>query len=89
VHEVLDEGSNGAPHMDADLIELDHTIERLGLAAFDVYMKCREEVWAIRAREIRNQSVGIMERMQAWRERRAEEHHHAPRPDAPSGDSRG
>jgi len=29
-------------------------------------------MWAIRAQEIRNQSVGIMERVAEWRERREE-----------------
>jgi len=51
---------------------IDQRIERLGLCAFDVYMRCREQMWAIRAREIRNQSVGIMERVAEWRERREE-----------------
>jgi len=51
---------------------LDHRIDRLGLCAFDVYMRCREQMWKIRAQEIRNQSLGILERMQEWRERRAE-----------------
>jgi hypothetical protein len=54
----------------ADFVELDRRIERLGLCAFDVYMRCREQMWKIRAREIRNQSVGIMERVAEWRERR-------------------
>ena len=54
------------------LDELDRRIERLGLCAFDVYMRCREEMWKIRLREIRNQSVGIMERVAAWREGREE-----------------
>jgi hypothetical protein len=49
---------------------LDRRIERLGMRAFDVYMRCREQMWQIRAREIRNQSVGIMERVAEWRERR-------------------
>jgi gas vesicle protein len=35
-------------------------------------MRCREDMWRIRAREIRNQSVGIMERVAEWRERREE-----------------
>ena len=52
--------------------ELDRRIERVGLYAFDVYMRCREDMWRIRAREIRNQSVGIMERVAEWKERRAE-----------------
>ncbi len=91
VRDVFDDGSNGAPRPDdEEMDDLDRSIDRLGLAAFDVYMSCREEVWAIRAREIRNQSLGIMERVQAWRERRADdEDHHAPRPDASSSDSRG
>ena len=40
------------------------------MCAFDVYMRCREQMWQIRAREIRNQSVGIMERVAEWRKRR-------------------
>ena len=51
---------------------INNRIERLGLIAFDVYMECREQMWAIRAREIRHQSVGIMERVAEWRERREE-----------------
>jgi len=51
---------------------IDQRIERLGMCAFDVYMGCREQMWAIRAQEIRNQSVGIMERVAEWRERREE-----------------
>ena len=62
-----------------DEVDLDRMVNRLALAAFDVYMKCREQMWSIRAREIRNQSLGIMERMQAWRERRAEESENASR----------
>jgi hypothetical protein len=49
---------------------MDRRIERLGLHAFDVYMRCREDMWRIRAQEIRNQSVGIMERVAEWKERR-------------------
>jgi hypothetical protein len=52
------------------LASLDERIDRLGLQAFDVYTRCREQMWAIRAREIRNQSVGIMERVAEWRDRR-------------------
>ena len=53
--------------------DFDRTIDRLGLTAFEVYMKCREQLWSIRAEEIRKQSLGILERMQAWREQRARE----------------
>ncbi len=50
--------------------EFDRYIDRLGLVAFEIYMSCREQLWSIRAEEIRNQSLGILERMQAWREQR-------------------
>jgi hypothetical protein len=53
--------------------EFDHSIDRLASLAFDVYMRCREQMWAIRAKEIRTQSLGILERMQEWREKRADE----------------
>ena len=68
-------GTDAAGSLDA----LDDRIERLGLCAFDVYMRCREQMWAIRAEEIRNQSLGILERMQEWREKRAESPESAPR----------
>jgi hypothetical protein len=61
---------------------IDSRIEALGLRAFDVYMRCREQMWAIRAQEIRNQSVGIMERVAEWRERREENSESNRRPDA-------
>ena len=67
--EVVGETSAVAPGR-FDLI--DKRIERLGMCAFDVYMSCREQMWSIRAQEIRNQSVGIMERVAEWRERREE-----------------
>lgn len=53
--------------------EFARSIDRLALVAFEVYMKCREQLWSIRAEEIRNQSLGILERMQEWREQRARE----------------
>jgi hypothetical protein len=53
--------------------EFDRSIDRLALVAFEIYMSCREQLWSIRAEEIRNQSLGILERMQSWREQRARE----------------
>jgi hypothetical protein len=50
--------------------EFDRSVDRLALVAFEVYMSCREQLWSIRAKEIRNQSLGILERMQVWREKR-------------------
>ena len=57
---------------DEAIATINDRIESLGLIAFDVYMGCREQMWAIRAREIRHQSVGIMGRVAEWREGREE-----------------
>ena len=78
--DLLREVMKGAGADAAGLLDvLDDRIERLGLHAFDVYMGCREQMWSIRMQEIRNQSLGILERMQEWREKRAENPEHAPR----------
>jgi len=53
--------------------DFDRRVDSLGLVAFEVYVGCREQLWSIRAEEIRNQSLGILERMQEWREKRARE----------------
>jgi hypothetical protein len=50
-----------------DFTAFDCAIDHLALLAFDVYMGCREQLWAIRAKQIRNESVGIMERVAEWR----------------------
>jgi hypothetical protein len=69
VREVVGKTSaDGSGYFDA----IEKRIDGLGMCAFDVYMGCREEMWKIRMREIRNQSVGIMERVAEWRERRVE-----------------
>jgi hypothetical protein len=52
------------------LRELDQRIDRLALAAFDVYVACREQVFEIRVNEIRNRSLKTMERLNEWRSRR-------------------
>ncbi|MGD9817563.1 MAG: RsbRD N-terminal domain-containing protein [Desulfomonilaceae bacterium] len=45
-----------------ELYQLDSTIDQLALAAFDIYMKCREKVFEIRATELRNRTSRILER---------------------------
>ncbi len=50
------------PNLVTELYELDSTIDRLALAAFDIYMKCREKVFEIRATELRNRTSRILER---------------------------
>jgi hypothetical protein len=45
------------------LAELDGRIDRVAMLAFDKYMECREQLFEIRAREIRSQSIKLMERI--------------------------
>lgn len=49
----------------------DQRVDGMLLAAFDVYNRCREQVYDIRVKEIRNRSLKVMERLNSWREQRA------------------
>jgi len=51
----------------------DDRVDGMLLAAFDVYNRCREQVYDIRVKEIRNRSLKVMERLNSWREKRAGE----------------
>lgn len=53
-----------------EIEDLDRWVDRLALAAFEVYTGCREEIYSIRVREIHNRSLKMMERLNAWRVRR-------------------
>ena len=67
LREELGETSDHAPQ---ELSVFENSIDRLALLAFEVYVSCREQVWAIRNAEVKNLSVGIMERVAAWRAQR-------------------
>ena len=67
LREELGEASDHAPQ---ELSVFENSIDRLALLAFEVYVSCREQVWAIRNAEVKNLSVGIMERVAAWRAQR-------------------
>ena len=49
---------------------LDRQVDRVVLAAFDVYSDCREQVYEIRVRSIRDLSMKHIERLNEWRVRR-------------------
>jgi hypothetical protein len=49
---------------------LDRQVDRVLLAAFDVYSACREQVYEIRVRSIRDRSLRQVERLNEWRSRR-------------------
>jgi hypothetical protein len=49
---------------------LDRQVDRVLLVAFDVYSACREQVYEIRVRSIRERSLRHVERLNEWRSRR-------------------
>jgi len=69
--EIFDEVAEAAPD-DARAL-FDRRVDGMLLAAFDVYNRCREQVYDIRVKEIRNRSLKVMERLNSWRETRAGE----------------
>jgi hypothetical protein len=54
------------------LAALDDRIDGVLLAALDVYSRCREEIFDIRVKDVRNRSLKMMERLNEWRARRDE-----------------
>ncbi len=54
---ILSEELAGAGLSAAESAPLESGVDRLALAAFDVYMKCREKIFEIRVREIRESQL--------------------------------
>ena len=53
-----------------DLQAFESRIDRLALLAFDVYMRCREKIFDLRAKELKNRTSRILERAcQVWQAR--------------------
>ncbi len=50
--------------------ELELRVDRVLLEAVNLYVACRERVYEIRVTEIRNRSMKVLERLNAWRDRR-------------------
>lgn len=46
----------------AELLKLDSKIDTLALIAFDVYVKCREQVYELRTNEIKNRYSRLLQR---------------------------
>lgn len=67
---VRDRLAAEGPDFAAELTVFERRIDRLVLTALDVYSQCREQVYEIRVREIRNRSMKMMERLNQWRARR-------------------
>jgi hypothetical protein len=56
----------------AELAAVEDRIDGVLLAAVDVYSRCREEIFDIRVKDVRNRSLKMMERLNEWRARREE-----------------
>ena len=66
---VFDEVADGATG-DAKR-HFDSRVDGMLLTTFNVFSRCREQVYDIRVKEIRNRSLKVMERLNSWREERA------------------
>jgi len=51
--------------------EFNSRVDGVLLTGFNVYSRCREQMYDIRVKEIRNRSLKVMERLNSWREARA------------------
>lgn len=45
-----------------ELLTFESKIDRLAMLAFDIYMKCREEICEIRVNEVKNRTFGLLKR---------------------------
>jgi hypothetical protein len=61
IREELD-ASVDDPEVRADLREVDMLIDQLMLFAFDIYTKCREQMYELRVNEIKRQVAGVLRR---------------------------
>ena len=57
-HHLPDDGRAG----DVDMNELDRQIDEMAMAAFDIYVTCREKIFELKATESRNQFFGSLKR---------------------------
>jgi len=54
-------GSKERPTWD-DLVVIENRIDQMALLGFDIYMKCREKLYELRANEAKNQVSGLLKR---------------------------
>jgi hypothetical protein len=48
------------PHIFKDLLSLESRIDDLGIISFDIYMKCRERLYELKAEELKNWTYGLL-----------------------------
>ncbi|MCL4456994.1 MAG: RsbRD N-terminal domain-containing protein [Nitrospirae bacterium] len=55
-------GESNAGDFPGELIAFERRVDALALTAFDIYMKCREKIYDLKANELRNMTVKLVER---------------------------
>lgn len=58
---------SGDPLPEGEVDRIEGLVDRLVLMAFDVYTTCREQIFEIRVKSIRNLSAKNIERLNEWR----------------------
>lgn len=64
VRDVVGEEAAGDAGASADLPALDERIDRLALAAFDQYVRCREKIYDLRLGEIKRRTSTLLQRVE-------------------------
>lgn len=54
--------TGGGDDVDVDMDGLDRQIDEMAMAAFDIYVACREKIYELKATESRNQFFGSLKR---------------------------
>jgi hypothetical protein len=68
VRERISKDMNGDVSVLSELASLDEKIDIIGLSAFDIYMRCREQIYNIRATEQHNRTFKAFEKAGLVRE---------------------
>ena len=58
---------------ESQLLDFESQVDDLALKAFDLYMLCREQIYQLRAREIKNQTFTLLEQATRVKQERAEQ----------------
>ncbi len=67
IRETLKKDLN-EPALYNELLEFESMVDGLSLIAFDIYMTCREQIYSIRATELRGRTKKFMQRLQQMTE---------------------
>ena len=62
VRTELGKAANG-PRLAAELIEFDDKVDRVALVAFDVYVRCREQVYQLRVNEAKRRYSWVVDKL--------------------------